>query len=65
MEEGGAIDRLFRELVPGTYVQQGLQALKKRHDLLRQLMEHRRMPEEGWDDALIEYIVTELALMDR
>lgn len=65
MEEGGAIDGLLRGFVPGTYVQQGLQALGKRHALFRHLLEHKRLPEVGWDEPSIEYIVNELALMDR
>jgi len=65
MEEGDEIDHLCRRLVPATYIQQGLQALKKRHDAFRHLLQHRKLPQQGWDEALIDYVVTELALMDR
>lgn len=47
-----------------TYVSQGLQTLHTRHGLLKQLLIHKKMPEEGWDSAAIEYIVAELSAMD-
>lgn len=56
---------LLKAIIPGTYVQQGLQALSKRHSLFKRLLEHRRLPEKGWDEGSIEYILHELALMDR
>jgi hypothetical protein len=59
------LEPLFRGLIPDTYVQQGLQALAKRHALFRRLLEHRRMPDRPWDEASIEYVLYELALMDR
>lgn len=58
-------ESLLKALVPDTYIQQGLQGLAKRHSLFRQLLEHRRLPEKGWDDATIELVLHELALMDR
>lgn len=47
-----------------TYVSQGLQTLHTRHGLFKQLLIHKKMPEEGWDSATIEYIVAELSAMD-
>ena len=60
-----AFQGLASTLVPETYIQQGVQALSKRHALFRRLLEHRRMPDQGWDEASIEYILHELAMMDR
>ena len=41
--------------IPPAYLTQGFQAgLLKRQGLFRQLIDHRRLPLEGWDDATIE-----------
>jgi hypothetical protein len=57
--------KLCKDFVPGTYIDQGFQAVRKRDGLLVRLLEHRRIPEQGWDDATIERVLGELALMDR
>jgi O-phospho-L-seryl-tRNASec:L-selenocysteinyl-tRNA synthase len=51
-------------LIPETYLQQGLQALKARQNLVKTLLSNRKLPEEGWDDQSIEKLLQELALMD-
>ena len=55
---------LAQQLVPPTYIQQGLQSLRMRQNLLKHLLSHRKLPMEGWDDASITYVLQELALMD-
>src|SRR6056297_3964519 len=51
--------------VPATYVTQGLEAgVRKRHGYFRRLVSHRRLPPDGWDDATIEGVLHDLAMMD-
>lgn len=57
---------LGKGLVPAAYLRQGLEAgLGRRRAALRRLLEHRRLPEDGWDDATIEGVMYDLAMMDR
>ncbi|CAN0082350.1 unnamed protein product, partial [Discosporangium mesarthrocarpum] len=51
-------------LVKGSYINQGEQALNSRRKLVTSLLSNRRLPLRGWDDAEIEYLLTELSLMD-
>ena len=51
-------------LVKGTYVKQGVQSLRTRHNKLLNLLTHRKIPKEGIDDSTIEYMVQELSVMD-
>ncbi|TGZ37755.1 O-phosphoseryl-tRNA(Sec) selenium transferase [Temnothorax longispinosus] len=55
---------LAERLIPSTYVQQGLNAKKSRENLIRHFIEHRKWPEEGWDDATIEAFLSDLSQMD-
>ncbi|XP_035671744.1 O-phosphoseryl-tRNA(Sec) selenium transferase-like [Branchiostoma floridae] len=55
---------LAERLVDRTYVQQALQAKQALTNQIRALLEHRKWPEEGWDEATIELLLHELALMD-
>lgn len=63
--EDDAIVSLGRGLVPAGYLKQGLQAGRRRRAALRRLLEHRRLPEDGWDDVTIEGVMYDLAMMDR
>lgn len=57
---------LGRGLVPAGYLRQGLEAgVRRRRAALRRLLEHRRLPEDGWDDVTIEGVMYDLAMMDR
>jgi|EP00945_MAST-04E_sp_MAST-4E-sp1_P007511 O-phospho-L-seryl-tRNASec:L-selenocysteinyl-tRNA synthase len=56
--------KLAEGLVDAAYVRQGIDALNARHNLVTSLLSQRRMPENGWDDASIEYLLSQLALMD-
>ncbi len=48
---------LASKLVSNTYIQQGSQALTRRHKLIKALLSQRKLPLEGWDDATIELFV--------
>ena len=39
-------------------------AFSRRKKLIKTLMKSKRLPEDGWDDATIEYWIQQLALMD-
>lgn len=47
-----------------TYVEQAAQSLTARENKIRILLEHKKCPEEGWDEATIELLLHNLALMD-
>ncbi|PRW56294.1 O-phosphoseryl-tRNA(Sec) selenium transferase [Chlorella sorokiniana] len=51
-------------LVGRTYIQQGAQALAARRRRVKALLSQRRLPEQGWDDATIEMLLQDAALMD-
>ncbi|PNF28476.1 O-phosphoseryl-tRNA(Sec) selenium transferase [Cryptotermes secundus] len=55
---------LAERLIPATYLQQAAAAKKTRESLIRQLIEQRKWPEEGWDDTTIELFLADLAQMD-
>lgn len=65
-EQEDPLVALGKGLVPAGYLRQGLEAgLGRRRAALRRLLEHRRLPEDGWDDAAIEGVLYDLAMMDR
>ncbi|CAM9822212.1 unnamed protein product, partial [Ectocarpus sp. 6 AP-2014] len=53
-----------RNLVKTSYINQGEQALNGRRKQVTALLSNRRLPTRGWDDAQIEYLLTEISLMD-
>ncbi|GMF15727.1 unnamed protein product [Phytophthora lilii] len=55
---------LAEQLVPATYVQQGLDGLRSREKQVTTLLAQRRLPDEGWDDASVELLLQTLAAMD-
>ncbi|GMF42962.1 unnamed protein product [Phytophthora fragariaefolia] len=55
---------LAQQLVPSTYVQQGLDAVRGREKLVTALLAQRRLPDDGWDDASVELLLHTLAAMD-
>ena len=62
MNEGNL--KLATGLVDAAYIKQGAQGLQTRQNLVKVLLSQRRLPKEGWDDASIEHLLSELALMD-
>jgi O-phospho-L-seryl-tRNASec:L-selenocysteinyl-tRNA synthase len=57
-------ENLASTLVKSTYVKQGVQSLRTRHNKLLNLLTHKKIPKQGLDDATIEYVVQELSVMD-
>jgi O-phospho-L-seryl-tRNASec:L-selenocysteinyl-tRNA synthase len=55
---------LASTLVSRTYIEQGAQALTRRRRRITSLLSERRLPEQGWDEASIELLLHEVALMD-
>jgi O-phospho-L-seryl-tRNASec:L-selenocysteinyl-tRNA synthase len=55
---------LLAQLVPRSYVEQGMQSLRSREKMLRTLLAQRRLPETGFDDSTIDWLLNTLALMD-
>eukprot|EP00897_Mesotaenium_endlicherianum_P007645 jgi/Mesen1/6909/ME000354S06097 len=56
--------KLAEGLVSKSYVRQGGQALQQRHNLVKTLLSQKQLPAEGWDDATIEVLLHDLAMMD-
>ncbi|XP_035827856.1 O-phosphoseryl-tRNA(Sec) selenium transferase [Aplysia californica] len=52
------------KLVPENYVLQGAQARNTHEHKIKHLLQHRKIPEDGWDDQTIELFLQELAVMD-
>ena len=50
--------------VKETYVKQGIQSLRSRQKLFKILLTHKKLPIEGWDDAMIEFVLNEFSTMD-
>ncbi|XP_050420552.1 O-phosphoseryl-tRNA(Sec) selenium transferase [Adelges cooleyi] len=55
---------IAENLIPSSYIQQSVNALRNRENLAKTLMEQRKWPDNGWDDASIELFLSNLALMD-
>ncbi|CAF0766402.1 unnamed protein product [Didymodactylos carnosus] len=56
--------KLAERLVPCSYIQLARQARRTREQQIRQIIEHRKLPEIGLDDSLIEQWLNELSQMD-
>ena len=55
---------LAKLLVRASYVSQGSQGIAAREKLLTTLLSERRLPARGWDEAQLELLVRDAALMD-
>lgn len=44
-------------LISRSYVEQGGQAIRKRHKLVKTLLSERKLPKEGWDEQTIEALL--------
>ena len=55
---------LASTLVSPAYIEQGAQALARRRRRVTSLLSERRLPSQGWDEASIELLLHEAALMD-
>jgi O-phospho-L-seryl-tRNASec:L-selenocysteinyl-tRNA synthase len=56
--------RLAGAFVDAGYVRQGGECLRARENLVKVLLSQRALPRAGWDEASIEHLLAELALMD-
>lgn len=56
--------QLAASLVSPSYISQGGAALAARRRLIKGLLSNRRLPQEGWDEATIEMLLQDAALMD-
>jgi O-phospho-L-seryl-tRNASec:L-selenocysteinyl-tRNA synthase len=56
--------KLMKQFVPGTYVDSGAASLRTRNKLLRQLLSQRRLPDVGWEDSTIVWMLETLSRMD-
>ena len=45
------------KLIPESYASQAGAALSSRRKLVKSLLSQRRLPQEGWDEASIEYLL--------
>ncbi|XP_017008292.2 O-phosphoseryl-tRNA(Sec) selenium transferase [Drosophila takahashii] len=52
------------KLVPDNYLQLGLAAQRSKHRSFKELLEKRKLPENGWSDEQIEELVLQLASLD-
>ncbi|XP_024144205.1 O-phosphoseryl-tRNA(Sec) selenium transferase isoform X1 [Oryzias melastigma] len=55
---------LCEKTVSPSYVRQGSQARRGHEQLIRQLLEQGKCPEEGWSESTVELFLNELAVMD-
>ncbi|GLV31937.1 Sec synthetase [Carabus blaptoides fortunei] len=51
-------------LLPATYIKQATDAAKSRENLIHQLIQHKKIPVEGWDEHTIEIFLNQLSAMD-
>lgn len=55
---------LCTKLVSQSYIQQGKQAKLVHQKRIKHLLQHRKLPEDGWTDQTIELLLQELSVMD-
>ncbi|XP_065182826.1 O-phosphoseryl-tRNA(Sec) selenium transferase-like [Sycon ciliatum] len=55
---------LMEKLVPATYIRQATEARTSKRTQIRLLLEQRKWPVNGWDDAAIELFLQEISQMD-
>ncbi|XP_052837053.1 O-phosphoseryl-tRNA(Sec) selenium transferase isoform X3 [Drosophila gunungcola] len=53
-----------RKLVPANYLQLGLEAQRSKQRSFKELVEKRKLPENGWADEQIEELVYQLSALD-
>ncbi|XP_028413229.1 O-phosphoseryl-tRNA(Sec) selenium transferase-like isoform X2 [Dendronephthya gigantea] len=56
--------KLCEKLIPRSYVRQGENAKKSQEKKIRTLLEHHKLPEDGWDELTIDLLLKELSIMD-
>ncbi|XP_013099593.2 O-phosphoseryl-tRNA(Sec) selenium transferase [Stomoxys calcitrans] len=56
--------KISEKLVPANYLKLALDSQKSREIQVKELFDKRKLPENGWSDELIEYVVHQLAALD-
>merc|ERR1719193_315827 len=56
--------QLCGKLVDERYVRQGEEGRRKRNSAINNLLRHKKLPKEAWDEDQIQLLLRELALMD-
>jgi O-phospho-L-seryl-tRNASec:L-selenocysteinyl-tRNA synthase len=58
------LEALLKHTIPEHILQRGLLVMQAKLKPMRLLFEQRRVPEEGWEDDLIDFLLTLLSWMD-
>ncbi len=58
------LETLLKQTVPDSMFKRGHLVLNAKLKPIRILFEQRRVPEEGWDDEVIDFLLTLFSLMD-
>lgn len=56
--------KISNKLVPANYLKLALESQKSKDIKVKELLEKRQLPEAGWNDDLIEYVVEQLSQLD-
>lgn len=57
-------ESLLKGTIPDSMLKRGLLVLRARLKPIRILFEERRVPEQGWDDEVIDFLLTNFGMMD-
>lgn len=58
------LNELLQTMIPKTYIKQGIQNERARINLIKKLINNRKLPQHGWSDAFIEQFIQELSILD-
>lgn len=56
--------KISDKLVPSNYLKLALESQKYKEAKVKELLEKRQLPDDGWSDDLIEYVVEQLSHLD-
>ncbi|XP_073826771.1 sec synthetase [Musca autumnalis] len=56
--------KISEKLIPSNYLKLALESQKVKERQIKELLEKRKLPEDGWSDELIELVVQQLAALD-
>ncbi|KAL9895030.1 sec synthetase isoform 2-T2 [Glossina fuscipes fuscipes] len=57
--------KLHHKLVPDNYLKLALEAQRCKEIQIKELLEKRKLPDVGWTEELIEYVIQQLAALDN
>ena len=60
----GDLNKLLKGFIPENMLQRGLMILDTNLNPIKTLFEHRKIPEDGWNDEIIEFLLKIFTLMD-